>query len=205
MKIVGMAECKRNRKSQQEDFTSILATDPVMKELMALHPPPRIGHNPIFFSVVRAIISQQLSEAAAATIFKRLKAIVAIEPEPLAALDTEVFRSCGVSGRKVDYIKSISISTMNGVLDKLESLNDDDAIKALVTLKGIGRWTAEMILIFSLGREDVWPCDDAGLLRSAKKLYGTASLDEFIELGERFRPFRTHAAWYLWASLDTSR
>ena len=75
-------------------------------------------------------------------------------------------------------------------------------MNALVRLKGVGRWTAEMILIFSMGREDVWPVDDAGLLRVAKKLYGIQDVEGFIEFGERFRPYRTHAAWYLWASLD---
>ncbi len=94
---------------------------------------------------------------------------------------------------------------MNDALDELESLNNDEAITSLVRLKGVGRWTAEMILIFFLGREDVWPCDDAGLMRAANRLYGTANLQEFIELGERFRPFRTHAAWYLWASLDNQK
>lgn len=203
MRIAGITTCRRVRTDKHPiTGTDVLAKDPKMIELMALHPPPRIGHNPIFFSLIRAIISQQLSEAAAATIFKRLKNLVSIEPEPLLALDTEAIRSCGISGRKADYIKSISAATINGALDNLETLPDEEAIISLVTLKGVGRWTAEMILIFSLGREDVWPCDDAGLLRSAKKLYGTANLDEFIKLGERFKPFRTHAAWYLWASLD---
>ena len=72
-----------------------------------------------------------------------------------------------------------------------------------MSLKSVGRWTAEMILIFSLGREDVWSCDDAGLLRAAKNLYGIHGVDDFIALGERFKPFRTHAAWYLWSSLDS--
>jgi DNA-3-methyladenine glycosylase II len=182
----------------------VLAADSVMSKLVETHDPPRIGMNPIFFSLVRAIISQQLSEAAASTIFKRLSAIAEITPETLSHLNIEAFRACGISSRKADYIKGMAEAVLNGQLEHIADLNDADAIKELVSLKGVGRWTAEMILIFSLGREDVWPVDDAGLLRVAKNLYGIQGVDDFIALGERFKPFRTHAAWYLWASLDKS-
>jgi len=181
----------------------ILSADPVMKKLVDSHDPPRIGKNPIFFSLVRAVISQQLSEAAASTIFKRLSAIAAITPETLSSLDVDTFRTCGISSQKARYIIGIAEAALSGQLENIDNLSDDDAIRALVELKGVGRWTAEMILIFSLGREDVWPCDDAGLLRVAKKLYGFQDVTGFIDLGERFRPYRTHVAWYLWASLDT--
>lgn len=181
----------------------VLAADSVMSRLIESHDPPQIGKNPIFFSLVRAIISQQLSEAAASTIFKRLSAMTAITPETLSGLHIEVFRTCGISSRKAEYIKGIAEAALKGQLEHIADLGDDDAIKELASFKGVGRWTAEMILIFSLGREDVWPCDDAGLLRVAKNLYGIQGVDGFIELGERFKPFRTHAAWYLWASLDS--
>lgn len=180
----------------------ILSADPVMRKLIGAHDPPRIGQNPVFFSLVRAVISQQLSEAAASTIFKRLCAVAEITPDALLALDVETFRGCGISSSKAGYIKGISQAALDGALDNTESLPDEEAIKALVKLKGVGRWTAEMILIFALGREDVWPCDDAGLLRAANKLYGTQGVEEFITLGERFKPFRSHAAWYFWGSLD---
>lgn len=175
-----------------------------MKKLVEAHDPPRIGKNPIFFSLVRAVVSQQLSEAAASTIFKRLSSITDITPDTLAALEVATFRSCGISFRKADYIKGIAEAALAGEIQHIADLNDDDAIKALVSLRGVGRWTAEMILIFSMGREDVWPVDDAGLLRVAKNLYGIKDVDGFIALGDRFKPYRTHAAWYLWASLDKS-
>jgi DNA-3-methyladenine glycosylase II len=143
-----------------------------------------------------------LSEAAASTIFKRLSAIAEITPAALIALDADMIRGCGISSSKVGYINSISQAALDGALDNIEALSDDEAIKALVKLKGVGRWTAEMILIFALGREDVWPCDDAGLLRAANKLYGVQGVSEFISLGERFRPYRSLAAWYFWGSLD---
>jgi DNA-3-methyladenine glycosylase II len=183
----------------------ILSDDPVMSRLIETHDPPRIGKNPIFFSLVRAVISQQLSETAASTIFKRLSAVSEISPSVLSVLDVDTFRTCGISSQKARYIKGIAEAALNVELENIDHLNDEDAIKALVKLKGVGRWTAEMILIFSLGREDVWPTDDAGLLRAAKALYGTQSVDEFVVLGGRFKPYRTHAAWYLWRALDISK
>jgi len=131
-----------------------------MRDLVAAHDPPRIGKNPVFFSLVRAVISQQLSETVASTIFKRLSAIVEITPSALIALDAEIIRGCGISSSKVGYIKGISQAALDGALDNVDSLPDDEAIKALVKLKGVGRWTAEMILIFSLGREDCM-CESA--------------------------------------------
>jgi DNA-3-methyladenine glycosylase II len=188
-------------KGRKRSLHNVLSADPVMRDMIATHNPPQIGMNPIFFSLVRAVISQQLSEAAASTIFKRLSALSEISPTALIALDIESFRGCGISSQKAKYIQGISEAALDGQLDSVEGLSDDDAKNALVKLKGVGRWTAEMILIFSLGRDDIWPTDDAGLLRAAKALYGTQDVEGFIALGERFKPYRTHAAWYLWRSL----
>lgn len=182
----------------------VLVSDSVMAKLIESLDPPRIGKNPIFFSLVRAVISQQLSESAASTMFKRLKAITEIAPETLSDLSVESYRACGISTRKAEYIRGISEAELRGQFEHIADLGDDDAIKELSKLRGVGRWTAEMLLIFSLGREDVWPVNDAGLLKAANRLYGTQSVDDFIALGERFKPYRTHAAWYLWASLDKS-
>lgn len=180
---------------------SILCADPIMRTLVEKYDPPKIGMTPIFTSLTRAIISQQLSEAAASTIFTRLKNLSAIEPYELLNIDIESYRSCGISRAKASYIQSVSQAALDGHIDNIDTLPDDEAIKALTKLKGVGRWTAEMILIFALGREDVWPTDDAGLLRAAKMLYDTQSIDDFIRLGERFQPYRSHVAWYLWCSL----
>jgi DNA-3-methyladenine glycosylase II len=188
-------------KSLMSSPENILSADIVMKGLMAILSPPAIGRSPIFFSLVRAIISQQLSVAAASTIFKRLSAISEIAPATLLALDLDTFRECGISSQKAGYIKGIAEATLSGRLDSIGDLADEEAIKSLVKFKGVGRWTAEMILIFALGREDIWPCDDVGLLRAAKMLYGVDDVGGFITLGESFKPYRTHAACYLWASL----
>jgi len=181
---------------------NLLSKDPKMKSLVDKYDPPNIGKTPIFISLVRAIISQQLSDAAASNIFKRLSNLADITPTALQELDIERFRSCGISQAKVGYIKSVSQAALEGHFDNLNCLNDNEIIKALTKIKGVGRWTAEMILIFAIGREDVWPTDDAGLIRAAKNLYGTQNVEEFIALGDRFKPYRSHVAWYLWCSLE---
>jgi 3-methyladenine DNA glycosylase/8-oxoguanine DNA glycosylase len=96
---------------------NVLSADSVMSKLVETHDPPRIGKNPIFFSLVRAVISQQLSEAAASTIFKRLSAIAAITPDALSCLDVEAFRTCGISSRKAGYIKGIAEAALKGQLE----------------------------------------------------------------------------------------
>ena len=173
---------------------TVLAQDAVMRSLIKIHEPPVIGRSPVFISLVRGIISQQISEAAASSIYKRLKALSDITPAALLELSPETIRSCGISNPKVGYIQSIAQSVLAGELDKIETMPDEEAIKKLVQLKGVGRWTAEMILIFALGRDNVWACDDAGLRRAARRLYGCSeSVEDFKALGERFVPYRSHA------------
>lgn len=182
----------------------VLAQDAVMRSLMEIHDPPVIGRSPVFISLIRGIISQQISEAAASSIYKKLKALSDITPAALLELSPEIIRSCGISNAKAGYIHAIAHSVLAGHLDNVETLPDEEAIQKLVRLKGVGRWTAEMILIFALGRDDVWACDDAGLRRAARRLYGCSeTVEDFRALGERFVPYRSHAAWYLWCSLDT--
>lgn len=179
----------------------ILTRDPVMAGLVAHYAPPDFGGTTVFTGLIRAVISQQLSAAAAATIFRRLAALTEIAPAPLVMLSPDELRACGLSRPKAGYIHDIARAALAGELERMESLPDDEVLARLVRLKGIGRWSAEMILIFALGRDDVWPVDDAGLRRAVRELYGTGSVAEFIALGERFVPWRSHAAWYLWCSL----
>ena len=117
-------------------------------------------------------------------------------------LDVESFRSCGISRQKASYIKSISDAALNEELNNIEDQSDDELIKALMKFKGVGIWTAQMVLIFACGREDVWSSKDSGLMRSARNLYNVQSEEEFISLGERFRPYRSYASWYLWSAID---
>ena len=176
--------------------------DPIMMDLINRHGPSNIGCRPIFSSLIRAVIGQQLSEAAASTIFKRLSEITDILPNSLASLNDDDFRGCGISYQKQKYIRAICEAASDGYFDEIVRLNDDDSIAKLCKIKGIGLWTAQMVLIFSFGRPDVWPHSDAGLIRATKMLYHINNMYDFMVLGERFKPYRSHAAWYLWRSLD---
>ena len=125
-------------KGRKSCSSKVLCADPVMKKLVDSHDPPRIGKNPVFFSLVRAVISQQLSEAAATSIFKRLSAIAAITPETLSSLDVDTFRTCGISTQKAHYIIGIAEAALSGQLENIDNLSDEDAIKAHVKMKEVG-------------------------------------------------------------------
>ncbi|HEU5330129.1 MAG TPA: DNA-3-methyladenine glycosylase [Thermomicrobiales bacterium] len=163
----------------------------------------------LFFALVDAIVSQQISIKAAATILERVRLLYAPDlfptPVRLAATPDEDLRAAGCSRAKVVYLKDLSTRITTGALDldRLHALPDEEVIAELVAVKGIGRWTAEMLLIFSLGRLDVWPVDDLGIVIAVQSLYGLPERPKrkaMLELGEPWRPYRTLAAWYLWQS-----
>lgn len=181
----------------------VLSKDPIMRRLVDTFQPVSIGKSPLYEALIGSVISQQLSESASATIYKRLKAISLITPEALSVLDVETYRSCGISKQKAGYLKCISEAALNGELDTILDKADDEIIDALIKFKGVGIWTAQMVLIFACGHQDIWALKDVGLFRAARKLYNIQTVEEFIELGERFRPYRSHAAWYLWCVVDT--
>lgn len=180
---------------------SVLSKDPIMRRLVDTYSPVSIGKSPIFEALIGSIINQQLSESSSASIYKRLKDLTSITPESLSVLDVESFRSCGISRQKVSYIKSVSDVALNEELNNIIYLSNDEIIATLTKIKGVGIWTAQMVLMFACGREDVWSSKDAGLMRSARKLYNVQSEEEFISLGERFRPYRSYASWYLWSAI----
>jgi len=159
-----------------------------------------------FFALARAIVGQQLSMAAASTIFDRLLALGDMEPETLVALDEDELRAVGLSRAKAGYLKDLAARVLDGRLDLavLPSLPDDEVIAQVTEVRGIGRWSAEMFLIFALNRPDVLALDDAGLLRAAGWLLGLgrpASRDELADAGERWRPYRSLASLYLWRAI----
>lgn len=168
-----------------------------------------LAHTPAsdrFFELANAIVSQQLSLKSASTIWGRFEALGPVEPEAILALTEESMRGVGLSGAKTRYIRDLALNVADGRvnLHALDSLADDDVIEALMQVKGIGRWTAEMFLIFALDRPDVLAIDDAGLQRAAGWLLGCerpASREELGTAGERWAPFRSTASRYLWASL----
>ncbi|SDO02438.1 DNA-3-methyladenine glycosylase II [Paenibacillus sp. yr247] len=162
-----------------------------------------------FESLVMSIISQQLSAKAAATIKSRVKVILPIiSPELVLAAEEEAIRQCGVSYPKIRYIRDLSSKVMNGevILDNLHELDNAELLKQLTSVKGIGAWTAEMFLIFTLGRPDVMSIGDAGLQRAAKWLHTLADRKDGNYLGEiapNWTPYRSFASLYLWRAIDS--
>ena len=161
-------------------------------------------------ALIGAIVSQQLSTKAAATIFGRLVALFPDQVIPgaaeLAALDDRTLRGVGLSGQKVSYLRDLCARLGDGrlVLDELDALGDEAVIERLVAVKGFGRWTAEMFLMFRLHRPDVLPVGDLGIVNAVQRLYGLRKRPDpkrLMKLGESWRPYRSVACWYLWQTL----
>lgn len=157
----------------------------------------------LFTALVNSIISQQISTKAATTIRSRLlDRIPDIKPEAVASLSVEDIQACGMSMRKAGYIKSCAEAVMKGHINlkELEHLSDDEVIKQLSSLHGVGVWTAEMLLIFSLQRSDVVSYGDLGIRKGMMKLYGLESLTkkQFANYRERYSPYGSVASLYLW-------
>lgn len=160
-------------------------------------------------SLIEAIITQQLSGKAAESISKKFRKIYGKFPKPSDVIKTpdSKIRSAGLSGMKVAYIKDLSkkIESKELRINSLKNMTDDEVILELTQIKGIGRWTAEMFLIFSLGRLDVLPVGDLGLRKGVQMLYSLSDLpqkNEIEKIAEKWRPYRTVATWYVWKSLS---
>ena len=185
------------------------AADPVMAGLIAAHPGASLqSRGDAFGTLARSIVGQQISVKAADAVWARLQArVVDIAPARLLAVGLAGLADCGLSQRKREYLLDLAGHFVSGRLDPARWPRLDDAaiIAELTAVRGIGRWTAEMFLIFNLMRPDVYPLDDIGLQRAVGRHYlGTdkASRAELIALGQRWQPWRSVATWYLWRSLD---
>jgi DNA-3-methyladenine glycosylase II len=157
-----------------------------------------------------AIVSQQLSTKAAATIFRRFLALFPGSEIPdaaaIAGLDDQTLRGVGLSTQKIGYLRDLCARIGDGRLrlDELESLDDEQVVERLTAVKGFGRWTAEMFLMFRLHRPDVLPVNDLGIMKAVQSIYGLRRLpraERILEIGEAWRPYRSVACWYLWQSL----
>jgi O-6-methylguanine DNA methyltransferase len=164
-----------------------------------------------FHRLVRSIIFQQLHGKAAATIHSRLRELFGgRDPEPQELLDMDITRlaSAGLSRQKLAALKDLARAATAGQVPdskKILRMTDEEIIEALLPIRGVGRWTVEMLLIFGLGRTDVLPIDDYAIRKSAMLLYGLPEMPgrkQLLEIGERWRPWRTIASWYLWRALD---
>ena len=161
-------------------------------------------------ALVGAIVSQQLSTKAAATIFGRFAALFPDRhipgAEAIDAVTDEQLRAVGFSGQKIGYLRDLCARIRDGRLDldALDALSDEDVIARLVAVKGFGRWTAEMFLMFRLHRPDVLPAGDLGIVNAIQRLYRLRKRpkpDRILKMGEAWRPYRSVASWYLWQTL----
>lgn len=170
---------------------------------------PRRHRGGAFGALARTIVHQQLAGAAAAAIHARFLALYGGRPTPaaVAATPLEDLRAVGLSGAKAASVKDLAVKVLDGAvrLDGLGRLSDEDVVARLSLVRGIGRWTAEMYLIFQLGRADVWPVGDLGVRSGFARIHGLAappSPAELSALGEGYRPWRTVVAWYCWRIVD---
>ncbi len=170
-------------------------------------------HRDRFGMLVRSIISQQISTSAARSIRQRLVELVApnaITPESLLAFEIEELRAVGLSPQKAAYMHDLAQKAVDGTI-QLRTIGrraDEDVIEQLIQVKGIGRWTAQMFLIFSLGRLDVFPHDDLGVRIAIRDHYGLNELPDkqtSCEIASAWSPYATIASWYCWRSLERSR
>jgi len=203
------------RTSLRAAIDEVASRDPVLADLVARVGPithrPRDPDGP-FGALVRAIVFQQLAGRAAQAIYGRVRATVGeqLTPETLSAASDDALRAAGLSANKLASLRDLSAKVLDGtvVLTRTSRRSDDDLIAALVTVRGIGRWTAEMYLMFQLRRLDVWPVDDLGIRQGyalAWKLDPPPSAKGLMPLGDRFRPYRSIVARYCWAAVPLFR
>ena len=198
-----------------EAHRHLAATDSRVAELIARSRRYEIKILPAinpFDALAESIAYQQLSGKAAATIWKRVRALFPrrkhLDPKLVLATPDEEFRAAGLSRSKVAALKDLAAKTIDGTVPSsraLARMTDDEIIARLTTVRGIGRWTAEMLLLFDLGRLDVWPVADYGVRKGFAKTFGRRKLPtpkQLMKLGEKWRPYRSVAAWYFWRALD---
>jgi DNA-3-methyladenine glycosylase II len=179
---------------------------PVLAAFYHRHGPAPFPPNPfpertLFQVLAESIVAQQLSGKAAATLTARLWSRVPPEPLAVQALPLEALRRVGLSQTKALALQDLAEKTRQGLLEGIQLLPDEEVKARLLRVRGVGPWTAEMFLMFGLGRPDVWPVGDLGMQKAARALFGVAR-EDLPRFGEAFRPYRSHLAWYLWRSLE---
>ncbi len=191
---------------------------PLMRRLIKQHGPctlaPEPGHSP-FESLVRAVAHQQLNGTAAETILGRFRALFPGKrfptPDCLAAVDDEALRAAGFSRAKIASIRDLATKALDGTIPTsraIRRMSDEEIVERLVQVRGVGRWTVEMLLIFKLGRPDVFPADDFGVRNGFRLATGEEELPKpkaLLAHAERWRPHATTAAWYLWRAADAAK
>ncbi len=192
-----------------KDAMSVIRRDPelrsIIKKLGSVELKER---RPYFWLLCSAIIAQQVSGAAARTINGRVRALYPDQRYPSAgsilATSPQALRAAGVSSQKARYLRALAEEFEGGRLNgvRFSRLSDEEIVERLTAVVGIGRWTAEMFLIFSMRRPDVFPVDDLGVRKGMQQLFGISEVDAMVERAERWRPYRTVASLYLWKALS---
>jgi len=194
------------------------ASDPRMAALIARSRRYEIGLavsiRP-FEALAESIAYQQLNGKAAASIWNRVRALYPkrkrLDPAKVLATPDETLRAAGLSRAKIAAIKDLAAKTLDGTVPSsrvLLRMSDDEIVARLTTVRGIGRWTVEMLLLFDLGRPDVWPVDDYGVRKGFARTFGKRKLPtpkQLMKHGEKWRPYRSLAAWYFWRAVDNDR
>jgi DNA-3-methyladenine glycosylase II len=201
--------------NHEDAHQHIAATDPRIAALIARSPRYNIKPAPLirpFDALAESIAYQQLSGKAAATIFGRVRALYPrrkyLDPKKILATPDESFRAAGLSRSKIAAVKDLAAKTIDGTVPSARAIarmSDEEIILRLTEVRGIGRWTVEMLLLFDLGRPDVWPVDDYGVRKGFAKTFGKRKLPtpkQLMKLGDKWRPYRSIAAWYFWRALD---
>ncbi len=191
-------------------------SDPRLADLIArsrpYDPKPSVLVRP-FDALAESIAYQQLSGKAAATIWGRVRALYGkrkwLDPKQVLATPDEQLRACGLSRNKTIALKDLAAKALEGVVPsgaKLAEMDDEEIIARLTAVRGIGRWTVEMLLLFELGRPDVWPVTDLGVQKGYGKTFGKRKLPtpkQLQKIGDKWKPYRSAAAWYFWRACDT--
>ena len=205
---------------RQPDFTEAVEhlknADPKMAALIEQVGPCTMQirhHHSIFYSLLRAITYQQLAGAAAAKIFARVEQCCSVNgsqptPEQVMAATDEALRGAGLSRNKLAAIRDLAAKTLDGTVPELKMIRrmgDEEIIERIAQVRGIGRWTVEMLLIFRLGRMDVLPVDDYGVRKGAQVTYRMRKLPDkkrLTKVAEKWRPWRSLGSWYMWRAAD---
>ena len=186
--------------------------DPVLRALARRFGPPTFRpHDDYFDTIVKSVVSQQISTAAAASILARLRNAFdgIFDPKAMALAPDELFRGAGISPQKLSYLRSLAELVASGELDlaRLPAMSDDEVVTELTAARGVGVWTAQMFLIFSLGRLDILPTGDLGVRKGTQIAYELSEMPtprevEQIAIERRWAPYRSVASWYMWRKLE---
>ena len=191
-----------------EACAELCVKDPVLAKVIKKYPEPILtSKGDLFSTLIRSIVGQQISVLAADAIWGRFSALVGeSSPESILKQTPEMLKNCGLTSRKVEYIRGISETwTREYAGLDWEILSDDEVKRKLIALRGVGPWTAEMILMFSLLRPDIFPIDDIGAIRAIENIYNGGEVmtkDELLDQANNWAPWRTVATWFLWRTID---